>query len=261
IAEARANRTPIEWHAINGQPASAYIPPKPKFIGRREFRNIDLATIAGYIDWQPLFQAWDLSGPFPAILEDPVVGESARKVYEDAKRMLDRLVAGRWLSASAVVGFWPANTVNDDDIEIYLDESRTELAFTWHNLRQQTAKRAGIANKSLADFIAPRLIDGRPSNIADYIGMFAVTAGAGIEPHLQRFLADNDDYSAIMLEALADRLAEALAEMMHERVRRDLWGYAPDENLGVEDLVAERYVGIRPAPGYPACPEHTVKRS
>src|SRR5690606_10583704 len=178
-----------------------------------------------------------------------------------AKRMLDRLVAGRWLSASAVVGFWPANTVNDDDIEIYLDESRTELAFTWHNLRQQTAKRAGIANKSLADFIAPRLIDGRPSHIAAYTRMFAVTAGAGIEPHLQRFLADNDDYSAIMLEALADRLAEALAEMMHERVRRDLWGYAPDENLGVEDLVAERYVGIRPAPGYPACPEHTVKRS
>jgi len=261
IAEARANKTPIDWRAVaSGQPG-AYVPPKPRFIGRREFRNIDLATIAGYIDWQPLFQAWDLSGPFPAILEDPVVGESARKVYEDARRMLDRLVAGRWLTASAVVGFWPANTVNDDDIEIYLDESRSKVAFTWHNLRQQTAKREGIANKSLADFIAPRLIDGRPSGIADYIGMFAVTAGTGIEPHLQRFIADHDDYSAIMLEALADRLAEALAEMMHERVRRDLWGYAPDEKLGVEDLIAERYVGIRPAPGYPACPEHTVKRA
>jgi len=270
IAEARANKAPVDWVARPvGQPgqsgesaaAADYTPPRPKFIGRREFRNIDLATIASYIDWQPLFQAWDLAGPFPAILEDPVVGESARKVYEDARRMLEQLIAGRWLSASAVIGFWPANTVNDDDIEVYTDESRSEVVFTWRNLRQQTAKREGIANKSLADFVAPRLLDGQPSNIADYVGMFAVTAGAGIEPHLQRFLKDNDDYSAIMLEALADRLAESLAEMMHERVRRDLWGYAPDEALGVDELIAERYVGIRPAPGYPACPEHTIKRA
>src|SRR5690606_41804393 len=151
-----------------------------------------------------------------------LVGDAARQVVEVCRRRLDRVVAGRGVAASAAVGVWPANTVNDGDIEIYLDESRSKVAFTWHNLRQQTAKREGIANKSLADFIAPRLIDGRPSGIADYIGMFAVTAGTGIEPHLQRFIADHDDYSAIMLEALADRLAEALAEMMHERVRRDL---------------------------------------
>src|SRR5690606_24130813 len=161
-------------------------------IGRREFRNIDLASIASYIDWQPLFQAWDLAGPYPAILEDPVVGESARKVFEDATRMLERLIAGRWLSASAVVGFWPANTVNDDDIEVYADESRSEVVFTWRNLRQQVAKREGVDNKSLADYVAPRLLDGQPSGIADYVGMFAVTAGSGIEPHIQRFLEDND---------------------------------------------------------------------
>ncbi|MCO5118036.1 MAG: methionine synthase [Burkholderiaceae bacterium] len=263
IAEARANKAPVAWHVPEGESGAPgrYVPPKPKFIGRREFRNIDLASIASYIDWQPLFQAWDLAGPYPAILEDPVVGESARKVHADATRMLEQLIAGRWLTASAVVGFWPANTVGDDDIEVYTDDSRSEVALTWRNLRQQTAKREGIANKSLADYIAPRTIDGSPSGIADYIGLFAVTAGTGIEPHIARFLKDNDDYSAIMLEALADRLAEALAEMMHERVRRDLWGYAPDEALGVEDLVAERYVGIRPAPGYPACPEHTVKRA
>ncbi|MBE0593620.1 MAG: methionine synthase, partial [Gemmatimonadales bacterium] len=263
IAEARANKAPVAWHVPEGGSGAPerYVPPKPKFVGRREFRNIDLASIASYIDWQPLFQAWDLAGPYPAILEDPLVGESARKVHADATRMLEQLIAGRWLTASAVVGFWPANTVGDDDIEVYTDESRSEVALTWRNLRQQTAKREGIANKSLADYIAPRTIDGGPSGIADYIGLFAVTAGTGIEPHIARFLKDNDDYSAIMLEALADRLAEALAEMMHERVRRDLWGYAPDEALGVEDLVAERYVGIRPAPGYPACPEHTVKRA
>ena len=268
LAEARANKPSIAWASPAddhpGEPphpiAHAH-PPKPKFVGRRVFRNYDLAEIARYIDWQPFFQTWDLHGPYPAILNDETVGESARRVFSDGQAMLKRVIDGRWITANAVVGFLPANTVNDDDIEVYTDASRAEVAFTWRNLRQQQAKREGVDNKCLADFIAPKSIDGRPSGIEDFIGMFAVTAGIGVERKEAEFAKLLDDYSSIMLKAIADRLAEAFAECLHERVRRDLWGYAADEALSNEDLIAERYRGIRPAPGYPACPEHTVKRA
>ncbi|NYE25181.1 methionine synthase [Pigmentiphaga litoralis] len=248
LEQARANKPPIDW---NG-----YVPRQPKFIGRRLFKNFDLAEIAQYIDWQPFFQTWDLHGPFPAILTDPVVGDSATKVFADGQALLKRVIDGRWLTANAIVSFYPANTVNDDDIEVYTDESRTETLFTWNNLRQQTVKREGVDNKCLADFIAPK-----STGIKDYIGMFAVTAGLGIEKWEAQFEKDNDDYTSIMLKAIADRLAEAFAECMHVRVRQDLWGYVPDEALNNEALIREEYVGIRPAPGYPACPEHTVKRA
>ena len=248
LLQARANKPPIDW--------TGYEPKQPKFIGRRLFKNFDLAEITQYIDWQPFFQTWDLHGAFPAILKDPVVGDSATKVYADGLALLKRVIDGRWLTANAVVSFYPANTVNDDDIEIYADESRSEVLFTWNNLRQQTVKREGVDNKCLADFIAPK-----STGIKDYIGMFAVTSGLGIEKWEAQFEKDNDDYSSIMLKAIADRLAEAFAECMHARVRQDLWGYVPDETLTNEDLIKESYVGIRPAPGYPACPEHTVKRA
>ncbi|MBW6495843.1 MAG: cobalamin-dependent protein, partial [Burkholderiaceae bacterium] len=275
LAAARANKAPIAWGTaaaldrgcgcghVSGSAGApeAYAPPRPKFIGRREFRNYDLAELARFIDWQPFFQTWDLDGSYPAIFDDDQVGEAARRVFADAQAMLRRAIEGRWLSANAVVGFLPANTVDDDDIEIYTDDSRTEVAFVWHNQRQQTRKRAGVANKCLADFIAPKFIAGQPSGIADYIGMFAVTTGLGIERKEAEFLAGHDDYSAIMLKAIADRLAEAFAECLHQRVRRDLWGYAPDEELSNDALIAEKYRGIRPAPGYPACPAHEVKRA
>jgi 5-methyltetrahydrofolate--homocysteine methyltransferase len=238
-------------------------PLKPKFIGRRVFKNYDLATIAQYIDWGPLFQTWDLAGAFPAILKDDVVGEQARKVFEEGQAMLKKLIDGRWLTANGVIALLPANSVNDDDIEIYTDESRTQVAFTYYGVRQQTAKpvidgedgrKIQRPNQCLADFIAPK-----SSGIADYIGLFAVTAGIGIEKHEQRFEAAHDDYSSIMLKSLADRLAEAFAEHLHERVRKDLWGYAQEETFNNDELIKEAYRGIRPAPGYPACPEHTVK--
>jgi len=251
LAEARANKTKIDW--------SGYQPVKPKFIGRRVFKNFDLNELANYIDWAPFFQTWDLAGPYPAILNDEIVGESARRVFSDGKSMLARLIQGRWLQANGVIALLPANTVNDDDIEIYTDESRSEVALTWRNLRQQSVRPVvdGVMrpNRSLADFIAPK-----DSGVADYIGMFAVTAGLGVEVKEQQFEKDHDDYSAIMLKALADRFAEAFAEAMHARVRRDLWGYASDETLGNDELIAEKYRGIRPAPGYPACPDHLVKR-
>jgi 5-methyltetrahydrofolate--homocysteine methyltransferase len=250
LARARANKAPIDW--------SRYTPPAPKFLGRRVFRNFDLAQLARYIDWGPFFQTWDLAGPFPAILKDAVVGAEAVRVYGDGQRMLKRLIEGRWLTANAVVGFWPANTVNDDDIQLYTDESRERVALTWWGLRQQTEKQPVEGkmrpSRALADFVAPRGV------AKDYVGAFAVTAGIGVEQKEKYFLDDLDDYSAIMLKALADRLAEAFAEAMHERVRKDLWGYASDEVLGSEDLIAEKYRGIRPAPGYPACPDHSVKR-
>ncbi|CAN7175183.1 methionine synthase (B12-dependent) [Variovorax sp. CF079] len=251
LAKARANKTPIAW--------SNYLPPVPKFIGRRVFKNFDLTELAKYIDWGPFFQTWDLAGPFPAILKDEVVGTEAVRVYADGQRMLKRLIEGRWLSASGVIGFWPANTENDDDIVLYTDESRTEAALTWYGLRQQTEKQAieGVMRPSrcLADFVAPR-----ESGLKDYVGMFAVTAGLGVEKKEKYFVDDLDDYSAIMLKALADRLAEAFAEALHHRVRTDLWGYTPDEGLSNEDMIGEKYRGIRPAPGYPACPDHSVKR-
>ncbi|WP_408647919.1 methionine synthase [Xenophilus arseniciresistens] len=250
LAKARANKTPIAW--------AGYQPPRPKFIGRRLIRNYDLAELAQYIDWGPFFQTWDLAGPFPAILQDEVVGTEAVRVYADGKRMLQRLIEGRWLTASGVVGFWPANTEHDDDIVLYTDETRSQRALTWHGLRQQTEKQAvnGVMRPSrcLADFVAPQ-----GSGLADYVGMFAVTAGIGAEKKEKQFIDDLDDYSAIMLKALADRLAEAFAEALHQRVRKDLWGYAADEALSNEQLIKEQYQGIRPAPGYPACPDHSVK--
>ncbi|MEX3965651.1 methionine synthase [Paraburkholderia sp. EG286B] len=251
LEEARANKTKIDW--ANFQPV------KPKFIGRRLFKNFDLNELAHYIDWGPFFQTWDLAGPYPQILNDEIVGESARRVFSDAKSMLSRLIQGRWLQANGVIALLPANTVNDDDIEIYTDESRSEVALTWRNLRQQSVRPVvdGVMrpNRSLADFIAPK-----DSGVADYIGMFAVTAGIGVDVKEAQFEKDHDDYSAIMLKALADRFAEAFAEALHARVRRDLWGYAASETLDNDALIAEKYAGIRPAPGYPACPDHLVKR-
>ncbi|MDQ0027942.1 5-methyltetrahydrofolate--homocysteine methyltransferase [Variovorax paradoxus] len=251
LAKARANKTPIDW--------SGYTPPVPKFIGRRVFKNFDLTELAKYIDWGPFFQTWDLAGPFPAILKDEIVGTEAVRVYADGQRMLKRLIEGRWLSASGIVGFWPANTVNDDDIELYTDETRSEVAMTWYGMRQQTEKQVidGVMRPSrcLADFVAPK-----DSGLKDYVGVFAVTAGLGVEKKEKYFIDDLDDYSAIMLKALADRLAEAFAESLHHRARTDLWGYAPEEGLSNEDMIAEKYRGIRPAPGYPACPDHSVKR-
>jgi 5-methyltetrahydrofolate--homocysteine methyltransferase len=252
LAAARANKAPVNW---NG-----YVPPKPKFIGKRLFKNYDLAEIAKYIDWSPFFQTWDLHGPYPSILKDEVVGESARRVYSDGIAMLKRVIDGRWLTANGMIAFLPANTVNDDDIEVYTDETRMNVAFTYRNLRQQTEKPQGVDNKCLADFIAPKFIDGKPSGIQDYIGMFALTGGLGIEKKEKEFEGLLDDYSSIMLKAIADRFAEAFAECLHERVRKDLWGYAPNEALSTEQLIKEAYQGIRPAPGYPACPEHTIKR-
>ncbi len=252
LAKARANKTAVDW--------SGYTPPVPKFLGRRVFKNFDLGTLAQYIDWGPFFQTWDLAGPFPAILKDEVVGTEAVRVYADGQRMLKRLIEGRWLQANAVVGFWPANTERDDDIALYTDENRTEPAMTWYGMRQQTEKQAidGVMRPSrcLSDFVAPR-----ESGLKDYVGMFAVTAGIGVEKKEQYFLDDLDDYSAIMLKALADRLAEAFAECLHERVRKDLWGYAAGETLSNDEMIAEQYRGIRPAPGYPACPDHSVKQA
>src|SRR5690606_5614701 len=187
LEEARAGRPAIDW--------SSYEPPRPKFIGRRVFANYDLAEIAKYIDWTPFFQTWSLFGQYPAILKDKVVGEQAAKVYEEGQDMLNRVIQGRWLTANAVVAFYPANTINDEDIEVYRDESRSEVLFTWRNLRQQAVKRQGVDNKSLADYIAPR-----HTGVTDYIGMFAVTGGLGIEKYDEAFLADNDDYSSIMLK-------------------------------------------------------------
>ena len=250
LPKARANKTPIDW--------TGYQPPKPKFIGRRMFRNYDLADLAKYIDWGPFFQTWDLAGPFPQILKDEIVGTEAQRVFSDGKRMLQRLIEGRWLTANAMVGFWPANTERDDDIVLYADESRQTPLLTWYGLRQQTEKQAvdGVMRPSrcLADFVAPR-----ESGVADYVGAFAVTAGIGAEKREKYFLDDLDDYSAIMFKALADRLAEAFAEALHHRVRLDLWGYAADEQLSNDEMIKEQYRGIRPAPGYPACPDHSVK--
>jgi 5-methyltetrahydrofolate--homocysteine methyltransferase len=272
LAKARENKTPIDW--------ATYTPPAPKFIGRRVFKNFDLTELAKYIDWGPFFQTWDLAGPFPQILKDEIVGTEAQRVFSDGKRMLQRLIEGRWLTASGVIGLYPANSVGDN-IEIYADESRTEKLMTWHGMRQQTEKQIidGVMRPSrcLADFIAPRVsASNAPKTIAngtysmpgnspkdlkkDYIGIFAVTAGIGVERKEKFFTDDHDDYSAIMLKALADRLAEAFAEALHHRVRTDLWGYAANETLSNEELIAEKYQGIRPAPGYPACPDHSPKR-
>ncbi len=251
LAQARANKTPLDW--------SQGVPPAPKFIGRRVFKNYDLAEIAQYIDWGPFFQTWDLAGPYPAILQDEVVGEQARKVLADGQAMLQKIIDGRWVTANAVLGLYPANSLNDDDIALYTDASRQQVAMTWHGLRQQTEKHLidGVMRPSrcLSDFVAPQ---GRGN---DHVGLFAVTAGIGADKRAQAFEAAHDDYSAILLKSLADRLAEAFAECLHHKVRTDLWGYAAGEALSNADLIAEKYQGIRPAPGYPACPDHSAKQA
>ncbi|MBL8342113.1 MAG: methionine synthase [Rubrivivax sp.] len=251
LAQARANKTAVDW--------AACVPPKPRFTGRRVLRNQDLAELANYIDWGPFFQTWDLAGAYPAILDDAVVGAEARRVLADGQRLLQRAIEGRWLQAHGVFALLPANTVDDDTIEVYADEQRRDVVLRWNPLRMQSERPVveGVrrANRSLADFVAPRGV------AADHIGLFAVTAGIGADKKAREFEAALDDYSAILLKALADRLAEAFAERLHERVRKEFWGYAADERLGNAELIAERYRGIRPAPGYPACPAHGVKRA
>jgi 5-methyltetrahydrofolate--homocysteine methyltransferase len=223
-------------------------------LGIKVLKNYDLAEIAQRIDWGPFFQTWELSGPYPAILQDPIVGESARSVLAEGQAMLKKIIEGRWLTANAVFGLFPAASVNHDDIEIYVDETRRKTFMTWHNLRQHTEKPTGNPNLCLADFVAPK-----DSGVPDYIGAFAVTAGLGIEKRLEVFEKQHDDYASIMMKALADRLAEAFTELLHARVRREFWAYAKDERLSNEELIAEKYRGVRPAPGYPACPDHTEK--
>jgi len=244
---ARKNRTPIDW--------SQYAPPKPQLSERQKvFIDYPLEELREYIDWQPFFNAWEMKGKFPDILNHPASGEAARKLWEDAQTMLDRLVEEKWLRANGVIGLFPANTVNDDDIEVYADESRADPVASLRGLRQQGEHRTGVPNRSLADFVAPK-----GTGLPDYVGGFAVTAGLGSSEKVTEFKKELDDYSAILLESLADRLAEAFAERLHERVRKEFWGHAPDESLSAEDLIKESYHGIRPAPGYPACPEHTEK--
>ena len=244
LEAARANKARVNF--------DGYQPIKPKFIGRRVFKNFNLSELEQYIDWGPFFQTWDLAGPYPAILKDEVVGAEAVRLMSDARRMLTRLIDGRWLTAQAVVGLYPANQVGDD-IVVWENEKRQVPLFNWFGLRQQTQKPDGRPNRCLSDFVGP-------VGVEDYVGVFSVTAGIGVEVRDKIFMDDHDDYSAIMFKALADRLAEALAECMHARVRTDLWGYSADESLTVQDLIAEKYIGIRPAPGYPACPDHSVKR-
>ena len=246
LEKARANRTPIEWEG--------YTPPVPaNGIGVREFENYDLAELREYIDWQPFFNAWEMKGKFPDILNNPASGETARKLYDDAQNMLDAMISEKWLTANGVIGFFPANAVGDD-IEVYTDETRGKVMTTLHHLRQQGEHRDGIPNRSLSDYIAPK-----DTGLADYVGAFAVTAGLGSQDKIAEFKEALDDYSAILLESLADRLAEAFAERMHQRVRKEFWGFQQDEQLDNDALIREKYVGIRPAPGYPACPEHTEK--
>jgi 5-methyltetrahydrofolate--homocysteine methyltransferase len=245
LDQARAKRTPIDW-------ATTEIA-SPEFTGARLLKNYPLEQIVPFIDWSPFFHAWELKGVFPRILDDPATGAQARKLYEDAQALLERIVGRRELRAHAVYGFWPANAAGDD-IEVYADENRSRVLTVFHTLRQQNEKRPGQFNQALADFIAPR-----ESGRSDYVGGFAVTAGIGLEELCARFERDHDDYNSIMAKALADRLAEAFAELLHKRAREE-WGYGRSENLSHEDMIKERYRGIRPAPGYPAQPDHTEKR-
>jgi 5-methyltetrahydrofolate--homocysteine methyltransferase len=247
IERARANAMKIYW--------TGYVPPKPGFTGARVFRSYDVGELVPYIDWTPFFQTWELKGRFPAILEDEEQGPAARQLWEDAQEMLKRLVDERWFNPKAVIGFWPANAVGDD-IRLFTGGSRTEALATFHGLRQQLTKRDGRPNLCLSDFVAPA-----ESGRADYIGGFVVTAGIEEVRIAERFERANDDYRSILVKALADRIAEAFAERMHERVRTEFWGYAPGESLSKEDLIREEYRGIRPAPGYPAQPDHTEKET
>ena len=264
LEQARANATPIDW--------SDYRPPKPHLLLQQDhdvspltgtvagqhvrvLRDYDLSTLRRYIDWQPFFNAWEMKGAFPDILNNPSSGPAARKLYDDAQAMLDQIVEEKWIRAHGVVGFFPANAVGDD-VELYLDGDRSTVHATLHHLRQQGQHRDGVPNRSLADYVAPK-----ETGLRDHVGAFAVTAGDGLSERVAAFRADLDDYNAILLESLGDRLAEAFAERLHERVRKELWGYAPDEHLDNVGLIKEQYDGIRPAPGYPACPEHTEKQT
>lgn len=244
--EAVANKMEIDWTNFSAE--------RPKLLGLQQFQEYSLREIASYIDWTPFFQTWELHGRFPQILDDEVVGTEARRVYNDATEMLKEIITNKWLKANGVIGIWPANSVNGDTIEVYHPNGSGEVIHRFECMRQQIKKAKGQPNLSLADFIAPK-----ESGKTDYIGGFAVSSGFGIEPHLERFRADHDDYNGIMLKALADRLAEAFAELMHEKVRKDFWGYGSKESLSQEELIKEKYRGIRPAAGYPACPDHTEK--
>jgi 5-methyltetrahydrofolate--homocysteine methyltransferase len=244
LADARANRTPIEWKAEDIA--------VPEFTGVKVLDDYPLEILREYIDWTPFFLTWELRGKYPQIFDDPIVGEEAKKLFADANTLLDRIIAEKWLTAKGVFGFFPANAVGDD-IELYTDETRRTVLETVHTLRQQSEKTGGEFNKSLADYIAPK-----ETGLADYIGGFVVTAGHGIEERVAQFKADGDDYNAILLEALTDRFAEAFAERLHH-LARIAWGYGKDEALSNDDLIREKYRGIRPAPGYPACPDHTEK--
>jgi 5-methyltetrahydrofolate--homocysteine methyltransferase len=245
LAEARRNGYRIDW--------AHYTPPAPSFLGRRTFEDYDLAEISRYIDWTPFFKTWELAGRYPAILDDAQVGETARGLFRDAQALLECIISEKWLTARAAIGLYPANSAGDD-IELYENGNGREPLAVIHTLRQQMEKPPGRPNYALADFIAPRA-----GGVVDHVGAFAVTAGIGLEALVARFEEANDDYHAIMAKALADRLAEAFAELMHRRVRREFWAYAPEESLENEALIAEAYRGIRPAPGYPACPDHTEK--
>ena len=250
IEEARANKLQLDW--------ANYTPPAPKKLGRQIIEDMDLATLVPYIDWSPFFQVWDLIGSYPKILDDAVVGEQARQVFADAQTMLHKIVAEQWLTAKGVYGLYPAQTVDDDEIVLYADEAKTQELLRWNPARQRGEKQVvdGVKrpNLSLADFVAPS-----DAGKADYVGMFAVTAGLEMEARIEAFEAAHDDYSSIMFKALADRLVEAFAEYLHEKIRQQDWGYAPDEQLSNHELIKEQYRGIRPAPGYPACPEHEIK--
>ncbi|MFL6134737.1 MAG: methionine synthase [Nocardioidaceae bacterium] len=247
LEAARANRTSIDW--------DSYTPPRPASTERvTVLADYPLGELRDYIDWQPFFNAWEMKGSFPDILNNPASGEAARRLYDDAQAMLDRIVEEKWLRGNAVIGLFPANAAGDD-IEVYTDDSRSEVVTRLCNLRQQGQHRDGIPNRSLGDFVAPK-----ETGLEDHVGAFAVTAGLGVTEKIKEFKAALDDYSAILLESLADRLAEAFAERLHERVRKEFWGYAPEEHLDGDALIKERYDGIRPAPGYPACPDHTEKR-
>ena len=244
LAQARANKFKIDWAKTK--------PVKPVFFGPKTFKHYPVQELLDRIDWRFFFHAWELRGKFPEILNSPTTGKEARKLYDDAQAMLKRIIKEKTIQAEGVIAFYPANAVNDDDIEVYVDDSRKEVLTVAHTLRQQ--RQAGEPNYALADFIAPK-----KSGVKDYIGAFAVTGGLGAESWAKAFEKDNDDYNSIMAKALADRLAEAFAERMHERVRKEFWGYASEEHLSNEELMKEAYQGIRPAPGYPACPDHTEK--
>jgi len=245
LARARANPHRIDW--------AAYTPPKPSFLGTKTFETWDLAELARYIDWTPFFQTWELKGRYPKILEDEKQGAAARQLFDDAQAMLKKIIDEKWFAPKAVIGFWPANAVGDD-IRLFADDGRTQELAAFFTLRQQLQRRDGKANVALSDFVAP-LDSGK----ADYVGGFVVTAGIEEVAIAERFERANDDYSSILVKALADRFAEAFAERMHEVVRREFWGYAPDEALTADELILESYRGIRPAPGYPAQPDHTEK--